>query len=291
MIDAALHISALVSGYAKAERERRMFAMLQGFGDDTGKGQESVFALGGLVAPVERWGEFSIAWDAKLKEEPAIRLFKARDAAGRRGEFSRFLPAQRDKKVSDLISIINDHANFYVGCAIDKEDWAKVFDRKIAKTMDSPFFFSYMRLITASIQWMRYKGPFFDKVEWIFDEENLTIYLEVLNWWMAQKNESPHFMRKRMGNHPIMRNDKEFMPLQAADLVVWIIGKMNSPLPTSIAQDWANQITVPGVSEFWHKNELAQFFEGTKQNGADGLEYETGKQRSGRLEELFGRRR
>ena len=291
MSEAALHILALVSGYPAAERRRRLLAMLQGFGDDTGKGNEPAFALGGFVAPVEQWIEFNNAWDAKLKEEPSIRFFKARDAAACRGEFGGFDAAQRDKKVSGLISLINAHAQFFVSTAIVREDWSKVFRGKMAKTMDSPFFFAYVRLMTISLQHMRRFGAAADKVEWIFDVEAETIYREVLNWWLAQKEEPPRYLRKRMGNHPIMRNDEEVMPLQAADLIAWVAGKHASPPPSPIAQDWVKQLTVPGTVELWREENLVQFLAGSKERGAGSLGYENGAQRSDRLNELLGPRR
>jgi hypothetical protein len=238
---AALHILALVSGYPDAERRSRFLAMLQGFGDDTGKGNEPVFALGGFVASVEQWMDFADAWDAKIKEEPSIGYFKASDAAACRREFLRFDPAQRDKKVTDLISLINAYAQFFVGCAIVREDWGKVFRGQMAKTMDSPFFFAYMRLMTSSLQRLFSFGPAIDKVEWIFDEEVQTIYREVLNWWLAQKAEPPLYLSRRMGNHPIMGNDKEVMPLQAADLIVAC-----GPEPPVLAGDghsWQNLLS------------------------------------------------
>jgi len=289
--DAALHILALVSGYPDAERRSRFLAMLQGFADDTGKGNEPVFALGGFVASVEQWMGFADAWDAKIKEEPSIGYFKASEAAAFRGEILRFDPAQRDKKVADLISLINAYAQFFVGCAIVREDWARVFRGQMAKTMDSPFFFAYMRLMTSSLQRLFSFGPAIDKVEWIFDEEVQTIYREALNWWLAQKAEPPLYLSRRMGNHPIMRNDKEVMPLQAADLMAWVTGKLTSPTQNPIAWDWAEQLSVPGTVDVWREENPAQFFERAKRRGAGTPSYETGAQRSARLKELLGPRR
>lgn len=288
MNGAALHILALVSGYADAERGSRLLAMLQGFGDDTGKGNEPVFALAGFVASVELWIEFSNAWDTKIREDPAIHYFKAREAAACRGEFGGFNSEQRDKKVADLIGLINTYAQFFVGTAIMREDWGAVFRGQVAKTMDLPFFFAYMRLMTISLQRMRNFGPVFDKIEWIFNEENHTIHREVLNWWLAQKEAPPRYFRKRMGSHPIMRNDKEVMPLQAADLIAWVMGKLASSSPNPLARDWAEQLSVPRIVEMWTEENLAQYLAGVRRHGTIG--YETKKQRSARLNELLGPR-
>ena len=94
-----------------------------------------------------------------------------------------------------------------------------------------------------------------------------------------------------MGNHPIMRNDKEVMPLQAADLMAWVTGKLTSPTQNPIAWDWAEQLSVPGTVDVWREENPAQFFERAKRRGAGTPSYETGAQRSARLKGLLGPRR
>jgi hypothetical protein len=148
-----------------------------------------------------------------------------------------------------------------------------------------------MRLMTNSLQRLFSFGPAIDKIEWIFDEESLTIYREALNWWLEQKAAPPLYLSRRMGNHPILRNDKEVMPLQAADLIAWVTGKLTSPSPNPIAWEWAEQLSMPGTLDVWREENLAQFFERAKGRGASTLSYETGAQRSARLKELLGPRR
>jgi hypothetical protein len=63
---------------------------LQGVFDDSGtRAQSPLFVLGGLIATVEQWKDFSIEWDSRLKTEPTIRYLKMNEAQTMRGEFGR----------------------------------------------------------------------------------------------------------------------------------------------------------------------------------------------------------
>lgn len=267
--------------------------VLQAYVDDTNKSGEPVFALGGLVAPVENWLRFSDAWDAKLRESPAIEYFKASEAAALAGPFRDWKVIDRDRKVSALVSIINGHAINYLGCAVVKRDWQEVFQGQMSKTMDSPVFFAYMRIITNLINTMYYSADLRDAVEFIFDEENQTIYREILNFWLAARVEYKARFRRRMGNDPIMRDDRKVLPLQAADLIAWTFGKMSDaslPCP-SMAIGIRDQLTVSGIPELWAKHDVEIFLARCKERGGQWLgEYETGKARSVRLKELLGPR-
>lgn len=265
--------------------------VLQAYVDDTNKGNEPVFALGGLVASVDSWLRFSDAWDAKLREPPGIEYFKAREAAGLQGQFRDWDIEARDRKVAALIEPINQYAITYIGCAVIKHDWEEVFRGQMSKTMDSPVFFAYMRIITNLINNMYFRADLAGIAEFIFDTENQTMYREILHFWLAAKQEYPRRFRKRMGNDPITRDDRKVVALQAADMVAWTFGKMSdvaTPSP-SMALDIAKQMTISGIPELWAKHDLAVFFSQAEARGKWGA-YETGKARSARLSELFGPR-
>src|SRR6185437_13879805 len=159
---------------------------------------------GGLRAPVEKWLRFSDAWDAKLRESPSIEYFKASEAASLEGQFRDWDIPARDRKLAALIASVNEHAVAYLGCAVVRADWRDVFRGQMSKTMDSPFYFAYMRIITNLINNMYYRADLGRVVEFIFDEESETIYREILDFWLATKVEYPARFRRRMGNAPIL---------------------------------------------------------------------------------------
>ena len=117
--------------------------MLQTFIDDSGKAEEPFFVLAGFTSLVERWVEFANAWKLKLQEPPKIRYFKMREAAALRGEFLNFTERQRDRRLEDLIGIINAHASFFVFCEVNRDAWKQAFQKQISKTLDSPYYHAY----------------------------------------------------------------------------------------------------------------------------------------------------
>ena len=67
-----------------------------------------------------------------------------------------------------------------------------------------------------------------DSVDFIFDDESETIVREIVDWWLTLKRTGPRWIRKRMGNSPIFKDDEEFSPLQAADLMAWLTAKRHA---------------------------------------------------------------
>ena len=125
--------------------------MLQTFIDDSGKAEEPFFVLAGFTSLVERWVEFANAWKLKLQEPPKIRYFKMREAAALRGEFLNFTERQRDRRLEDLIGIINAHASFFVFCEVNRDAWKQAFQKQISKTLDSPYYHAYCSIMQSPL--------------------------------------------------------------------------------------------------------------------------------------------
>lgn len=82
--------------------------VIQAFVDDSGsKGSTPHFVLAGLVGSSASWAEFSDEWALVLKEAPAIRIFKMKEAAGLTGQFRGMSAPQRDDKLRALARVIN----------------------------------------------------------------------------------------------------------------------------------------------------------------------------------------
>jgi hypothetical protein len=94
-----------LSGVPGPARLRRLVLALQVFIDDSGKDDPPVFVLAGFIAEAAQWAAFSDAWDAELKQSPAIEHFKMKDAHSLRGQFSRWSDLGRDHKVGRLSSL------------------------------------------------------------------------------------------------------------------------------------------------------------------------------------------
>jgi hypothetical protein len=79
------YIWALVSGFSEPMRSNRLLLMLQAYIDDSRSDDPPVFALGGFIAPAEKWASFSDEWQQFLDMPPAIKYFKMRVTGARNG--------------------------------------------------------------------------------------------------------------------------------------------------------------------------------------------------------------
>ena len=58
------------------------------------------------------------------------------------------------------------------------------------------------------------------KTEWVFDDQG-PVGAETVVWYSHMKSLEPPHLAEKWGGTPIFRNDKDILPLQAADLVAW----------------------------------------------------------------------
>jgi hypothetical protein len=129
--------------------QRRM--PLQVFSDESGgMGQGRFFAMAGLLGHSEDWAAFSEEWSACLKQPPAIRRFKMKEAAGRTGEFNRWSVKDRDRKLVALARIINRFVKSVTYCVIDLEAHAKSWAIACPKPMNDPYFYPFLNLMTSA---------------------------------------------------------------------------------------------------------------------------------------------
>src|ERR1700730_9070242 len=103
---AAAPIWAVVCHFPAEQRRRRKLVIVSGYVDESEN--DTVFVLGGFVAPAEEWAKFSDAWAAALEAKPRIRLLKTNDAmhVPPHGEFRGLSEESRDEKLRLFYSII-----------------------------------------------------------------------------------------------------------------------------------------------------------------------------------------
>jgi hypothetical protein len=196
---------------------------LQVFADESGgKGQGRFFAMAGLLGHSEDWGLFSADWGACLRQSPAIRRFKMKDAASCTGEFHGWCGKDRDAKLLALVRIINRYAKSVTYSVIDLEAHAKSWAVTCPKPMNDPYFYPFLNIMTSTCLdlWDHaWREPF----EAIFDE-NLIIGKRARSWYSLMVHVVHHQEPEAsalMPVDPIFRSDDEALPLQAADLYAW----------------------------------------------------------------------
>jgi hypothetical protein len=201
--------------------------MLQAFIDDSGsEPTDPIFVLGGFVSTTDAWTEFTDEWGASLSKDIPIRYFKSTEANGARGEFAIRRGWERaliDARVEELSAIAQKHALFRVAAMMRWSDY-NCFLKDIGDNLKIPFnrfLSSPYFLCLASIKIRVQKFCVFHGLDpicyYTLDEQGATGEFSAL---LFQHVADPG-LRELLGGVPSFRDDKEILPLQAADLYAY----------------------------------------------------------------------
>lgn len=220
-------------------------AVLQTFIDDSG--DEDSFVLGGFVASVEVWKKLSIDWVNICKESPSIEYYKSNEAIGRKECFQNLTPDERNQKVSRLASLLPAQECYGIAVYLSLSDFNEIKDlyspifKKIPFPYRFPYYDPYFMAAACMVSVIAINCDlFFSKiitepnrqVEIFFDEQGK---VGRQFRWFHDDYLRPELPRLGYCDH---RNDKEFPPLQAADMMAsWIRRGVSSRISMWSAAD------------------------------------------------------
>ncbi len=216
---------AIVSGLIPANRARCWLTMLQAFIDDSGsEPNDPLFVLGGLIATVDRWSDFTPEWNAALEKEPAIRYFKAAEAHSRFGEFKRgWTRPLIDQRAFELTEIAASYAQYRVHCLMrwsDFNEHLKEIGDGLIEPYNTSFRNPYMVCffgIVMAINAYRRHHRIDPLCEYIFDDQGKVGEFASIIYSVINNGE----LKAHLGSLPQFKSDKLVLPLQAADLYAW----------------------------------------------------------------------
>jgi hypothetical protein len=204
----------------------------QAFIDDSGsEPQSQIFVLAGLVADHTAWARFSDEWQAACDLTPKLEYFKMSEAGAMRGQFAPsrtgWTEPLRDDRVVTFARIIRKHATARICAWIRHDDYEThlaSLPTPVRRLMhDSPYFLLFMQTILATAIFGT-KAGINEPCDYIFDEQ-AKFSEEMLAWWPNFKwiveHSSKSDLPSLIGSPPIFRDEKQFLPLQGADLVAW----------------------------------------------------------------------
>jgi Protein of unknown function (DUF3800) len=214
-LDSTISIRALVCGYPREIREKRVLAMLRiAYGDDSGK-QSPLMVVGALVATVPAWEKFSDEWAQELRIAK-IKCFKMVEAAT--------WPVE---KLRPFQAIIKNNVEYATATPIRRDEYRRMFgDGRFTDTLDKEIWAAHLNTILWTLR-LETKRPGIQKIEFVFDVVDKANERELVIQWERLRTDAagPHSIhlpaRARMGNPPLFRNDESLLPLQAADMVAW----------------------------------------------------------------------
>ncbi len=198
--------------------------MLQACVDDSGRGQDPVFILAGYVGRDRNWIELDRKWRDLLRKH-RLKYLKGTEAGNLAGQFNRWTAEKRDDLVLQFVRLIKQYALIGVRVVIPHQDFRRSlrFDAMVRRGrwyFKQPYFVAFDCVFGAVLSYARKRSQF-EKVDFIFD-----------NGLVDRRNLSFAYdpLLKSLGSDvlllagaPIFRDDKDFAPLQAADLLAWHI--------------------------------------------------------------------
>lgn len=193
--------------------------MLQVVIDDSGRGQERepAFVLAGYISRVPTWTAFADRWQRVLIEKPSIDYLKGSEAHRLQGQFRGWNESKRDKKLATLIALIHRYARLSVTLAVN----GRAFDAILRATKGSlrNVYPLAIAAITTKVLSHRADQRTFEKLDFVFDEGMLSREADFQQAFSDMMTALPPQATRLISRSPHMENDREFLPLQAADLL------------------------------------------------------------------------
>lgn len=103
-----------------------------------------------------------------------------------------------------------------ISSAMDRRAYNMYVSGKHPSDIDDPYFLCFYQIIYATAVFQRKYG-WDTAVKWVFDEQGKLGDMTVA-WWKRFKKASRADIRPLIGSPPSFEDDKQFLPLQAADL-------------------------------------------------------------------------
>jgi hypothetical protein len=219
---ASAEIRALVCGYSRDVRKWKSLVILKAHVDDSSSEQEDkLLVLAGYVHSADVWAQFSDDWQAILATSPSIEYFKMREAENLSGQFLGWEPIAKNAKVHALADVIDKHAPWSIECSVSRRDYENIARPVRPYDLRFPYFDAFYALITKLAQWHSQLGLTVP-VDFVFDEQG-EIGAEAVIWYEHIKSMQPPNIRALLGSTPVFKDDKQVLPLQAADMLAWHI--------------------------------------------------------------------
>ena len=193
--------------------------MLKAFIDDSGSGGDSAhYVLAGYMGTVDGWSLFDQGWLDVLHAAPYIQYFKSSEAESLRpdGQWKGVTKDQRNAKIDALIKVIGACTRRSVCARMRQKDYDDIVKGNVPTMWDSPYYILFTTIVTACINIERLDGDF-EEVDFVFDQDEQ--HKRQFSLMLPPVSRMDSLYGKFVG--AVRKDDQEFLPLQAADLLAW----------------------------------------------------------------------
>ncbi len=215
-----------LSGFPDRIRRKQNILIFQAFFDESGtKGQDVYMTMVGLFGRAEVFAEVADEWDRTLraKHPGRIRYFKMSEACNLSGEFQHWDSKQRDAKVRQMAQVIDRDDLLEIGAAVHLDAFERILSpwkKKVPgkHAMSHPWVMLFTYVMPASVKAAVTAGSN-RPMELVFDEQD-TYRKTIMETYPEMRAEEPDpQFQSVMPIQPWFRDDKDFVVLQAADLL------------------------------------------------------------------------
>jgi hypothetical protein len=195
-------------------------ALLQAFADDSASdtGDRRLF-MAGYLNRADRWALFADAWDEELRGAPSIDYLKMVEAQHLRGQFQGWAAETRDEKLRGLARVIRHFEPFSFQFSVSRERFDRLLQSVSPRGLGNPHFTCCFGIVASVARYAASQKSGLP-IDFIFDEQS-GVSADVQLFFGEMKKTLPRAARKLINGTPVFRDDKQFLPLQAADALVW----------------------------------------------------------------------
>ena len=222
--------------------------------DSLTEGQILVF--GGLIASAEKWEEFSVAWQQCLEDAPwdDFKMSKV----WHRCKGDRLKHAQRHYRT------MCDHVQGGLCFVVPIAPLTSLATRySLSHTVAAkPYLWAFKGIINGLAQNQQAWG-LSEPVDFVFDERPRDEKDSIREGWKIYLETAPENVRLVTGKLPVFANDKQELPLQAADMWSWWCRKTWLANGGTIPKDsypvrWGNVGDIPQMILQWTSEDINQ---------------------------------
>jgi hypothetical protein len=196
--------------------------VLQIWFDDSGKGHGPVFVLAGYLARVEDWCAFADDWNALLRKEPSkLDYIKGYEAFGLRKQFKGWTENDRDERLKEFLQVTERYSGKGLAIVVPHDAFLAILKQSF-QPFKNPYMFAYALSFSVMLHFA-HGNPDREPIELIFDNDLVKrrqaekAYKEIFRVYPAD------FVALLGSNDPRFEDDKQFNPLQAADLLAYCV--------------------------------------------------------------------
>ena len=197
---------------------------LQAYVDESGDDDSGIFVMGGCIATVQSWEEFSIEWERMLPDWGIL------DRDNTYHFHFREMIYRKKENIGIFFDTLHKYSMGYMSAKINKKDLKNAIARISAPGLHidwdysaNPHFLLFSFLMDTFHQYRPDMSDYFgdEPIDFYFD--NHINKKAIISSWGDNLERRTEEMKKYYGATPRFEDDKIFLPLQGADLIAGIV--------------------------------------------------------------------